>query len=116
MTAASGSSIPPRPAISLNLFRAPVSPSGEILAGAEQLTAGAGLVPGAALSPDGKVAFASASLLEQIYEHPIANERVTGTRTRMPRYHGLRNRSPSISRDGRWLAYAVPDLEYRQAP
>jgi Tol biopolymer transport system component len=100
---------------SLNLFRAPVSPSGEILAGAEQLTAGAGLVPGAALSPDGKVAFASASLIEHIYAIPIATERVPATRRRLPRYHGLRNNSPSISRDGRWLAYAVTDLEYREA-
>src|ERR1051326_2243641 len=115
MTAASGSSIPPRPAISLNLFRAPISSSGEILAGAEQLTAGAGLVPGAALSPDGQVAFAPGSLIERIYSIPIATERVASARTRIPLYYGLRNSSPSIWRDGRWLAYAVTDLESRYA-
>jgi Tol biopolymer transport system component/DNA-binding winged helix-turn-helix (wHTH) protein len=93
---------------SLSLFRVGISPKGEIVGKPEQLTSGAELVPNAALSADGKLAFASSSFSEQIYAIPITRKRgVSAQNWPVTRSESLRNGSPSISRDGRWLAYAA---------
>ena len=94
---------------SRSLFRVAISTRGELGSKPEQLTSGTGLIQDAALSDDGKLAFASASLNEQIYAIPTIVDR--GVRLEEARRvtftEGLRNHSPSVSRDGRWLAYAA---------
>jgi Tol biopolymer transport system component/DNA-binding winged helix-turn-helix (wHTH) protein len=98
---------------SLNLFRVALSESYEITGKPEQLTSGAGLIPNASASQDGKVAFASVSLTEGMIT--IAPDGPNGAGALLERSAGLRNRSPSVSRDGRWLAYAATDFYGRAA-
>jgi hypothetical protein len=102
---------------SRNPFRMAIPPNGGVLGKPEQLTSGPGLILQASLSRDGKLAFTSASLNEQIHAIPITNlgEGNSGLNSRLTRHEGVRNYSPTISRDGRWLAYAANRLRGDQA-
>jgi Tol biopolymer transport system component len=93
---------------SRSLFRVGISSGGELDPKPEQLTSGSTLIENASLSQDGKLAFASVSLTEQVYAIPAETDR--GERLQdassLTRTEGQRNHSPSLSRDGRWMAYA----------
>jgi DNA-binding winged helix-turn-helix (wHTH) protein/dipeptidyl aminopeptidase/acylaminoacyl peptidase len=101
---------------SRNLFRVPIFPNSGVLGKAEQLTSGPGLILHAVLARNGNLAFTSASLNEQIYAMPITDivEEGAGLNSRLARPDGLREYSPTISRDGRWLAYAASNLRADQ--
>jgi eukaryotic-like serine/threonine-protein kinase len=92
-----------------NVFRVAVSPSGKVAAKAEQLTSGTGFDGSVDLSTDGKLVFTSFTGVGQIWSIPVdANRAQTrGEPIQITHSEGVDNRSPSISRDGRWLAYAV---------
>ena len=98
---------------SVNLFRVGLSPNYEVIGEPQQLTSGTGYIPNASASQDGKLAFASVSLTEGIIAVPW-NTPPAGT-VFLDRSAGLRNISPSVSRDGRWLAYGATDFDAKVA-
>jgi Tol biopolymer transport system component/DNA-binding winged helix-turn-helix (wHTH) protein len=91
-----------------NLFRVAVF-DGKLAGKEEQLTSGAGISGHGSLSADGKFVFTSGALGGQIWVVKANTDRVQthGLPEQVTHTDGIVNDSPSISRDGRWLAYAA---------
>jgi len=91
-----------------NMLRVRISPQGRLDEKPEPLTSGTGRIGfGASISEDGKIAYFTApSLSTSIYEIPT-NDRgqKLGPTLQLPLSAEGGERSPSVSRDGRWLAY-----------
>ena len=89
------------------LLRVEISPRGQIDEKPEQLISGTG-APGhsASFSEDGKLAYTTTSYRESIYEIPVNDRGQKLGPTLQLALSGERNEgSPSVSRDGRWMAY-----------
>jgi len=89
------------------LFRIRVSEGGEIEGKPEQLTAGTGtLTRDVSVAEDGKIVYATRRFTESIYEIPIDSRgQRMGPTLQLPLPEGGNYSSPSLSRDGRWMAY-----------
>ena len=89
------------------LFRLRVSSQGQISGKSELVTSGTGrLGYGLSVSEDGKLVYATHTFTESIYEIPIDSRgQKSGPTVQLPLLEGLDYRSPSLSRDGRWLVY-----------
>jgi DNA-binding winged helix-turn-helix (wHTH) protein len=90
-----------------NVWRMPVSDEGRSLGPAERLTSGTTLEASPLLTPTGNVIFASLNLVQSIWSLPLdANSaRITGDLKKIT--DGPTEAQPSISLDGRKLAYVV---------
>lgn len=90
-----------------NLFRAPVS-GGRLTGRQEQLTSGTEINDEGSLSEDGKLVFSSGSFGGQIWiiRANTVQAQTEGQPEEVTHTDGLINNSPSVSRNGRWLAYA----------
>jgi eukaryotic-like serine/threonine-protein kinase len=90
------------------LYRAQVSSPGEVAESAELLTSGNGrLAPLGSASRDGKVVyslFSSSAAIYQIFLDKHGEKQ--GSTLQLPLPEGNYYSSPSLSRDGRWMAYA----------
>jgi Tol biopolymer transport system component/DNA-binding winged helix-turn-helix (wHTH) protein len=97
---------------SRSLFRVGVSPRGKLDPKPEQLTSGSTVIENAALSQDGKLAFASVSFTGHVYAIPVNFDRGEALQNAslLTLTGAQRNHSPSLSRDGRWMAYASTNL------
>ena len=111
------------------LFRLRISSQGQISGKSELLTSGTGrLGYGLSVSEDGKLVYTTHTFTDSIYEIPIDSRgQKSGPTVQLPLPEGVDYRSPSLSRDGRWLAYdaSVPgesnfirlkDLKQRRGP
>lgn len=91
------------------LFRLRVSSQGhaQISGKSELVTSGTGrLGYGLSVSEDGKLVYAIQTFTESIYEIPIDSRgQKSGPTVQLPLLEGVDYRSPSLSRDGRWLVY-----------
>jgi DNA-binding winged helix-turn-helix (wHTH) protein/Tol biopolymer transport system component len=88
------------------VLRVGISPRGQIRGEPEQLSSGTGhLGSGFSVSQDGKLIYTLLSITNSIYEIPtdIRGEK-TGPTLQLPLPEGS-SRSPSVSRDGKWMAY-----------
>jgi Tol biopolymer transport system component len=91
-----------------NLLRVGISAQGQLDGKPEQLTSGTGRIGfGASLSEDGKLAYFTApNFSASIYEIPTDDRgQKLGPTLQLPLSGEEDERSPSVSRDGRWLAY-----------
>ena len=88
------------------LLRVEILAGGQIVEKPEQLTSGTGALADAAFSEDGKLAYAVTTFSQSIYEIPT-NERgqKLGPTLQLSLSGAGDERSPAVSRDGRWLAY-----------
>jgi eukaryotic-like serine/threonine-protein kinase len=93
-----------------------VSPNGQRASKPERLTSRTGLISDASLSVDGKLAFTSRDVSEQIYVIPTAIEPANSPREplHLAGTEAIRNLSPSMSRDGRWMAYGTTEESNNQ--
>jgi DNA-binding winged helix-turn-helix (wHTH) protein/Tol biopolymer transport system component len=89
------------------LFRLRVSSQGQISGKSELAASGTGLLGyGLSVSEDGKLVYAIQTITESIYQIPIDSRgQKSGPTVQLPLLEGVNYRSPSLSRDGRWLAY-----------
>ena len=89
------------------LFRLRVSSQGETSGRSELVTSGTGrLGYGLSVSEDGKLVYTTQTIAESIYEIPMDSRgQKSGPTVQLPLLEGVDYRSPSLSRDGRWLAY-----------
>jgi DNA-binding winged helix-turn-helix (wHTH) protein/Tol biopolymer transport system component len=89
------------------LLRLRLSSRGQISGKSELVTSGTGrLGYGLSVSDDGKLVYAIRSFTESIYEIPIDSRgQKSGPTVQLPLLEGVDYRSPSLSRDGRWLVY-----------
>jgi Tol biopolymer transport system component/DNA-binding winged helix-turn-helix (wHTH) protein len=89
------------------LFRLRVSSRGQISGKSELVTSGTGrLGYGLSVSDDGKLVYTIRSFTESIYEIPMDGRgQKSGPTVQLPLLEGVDYRSPSLSRDGRWLVY-----------
>ena len=89
------------------LFRIRVSSQGQVDTEPEQLTAGTGrLAYGMSVSGDGKLVYPISNFTESIYEIPTGSQgQKSGPTLQLPLAEGGIYRSPSLSRDGRWMVY-----------
>jgi Tol biopolymer transport system component/DNA-binding winged helix-turn-helix (wHTH) protein len=89
------------------LFRIGISAQGQIDEKPELLTSGTGeLGDNVSLSEDGQLAYAITSLRESIYEIPTNGRgQKLGPTLQLPLSGEGDERSPSVSRDGRWVVY-----------
>jgi DNA-binding winged helix-turn-helix (wHTH) protein/Tol biopolymer transport system component len=91
------------------LFRLRVSSPGQISGKSELVASGTGLLGyGLSVSEDGKVVYAIQTFTESIYEIPIDSRgQKSGPTIQLPLLEGVKYRSPSLSRNGRWLVYGA---------
>ena len=91
-----------------NLFRVAVG-DGKLAGNPEQLTAGAGVSGHGDFSADGKLVYDFDFYGGQILVVPVDTDRAQtkGQPEQITHTDGVINLAPSISRDGRWLAYAA---------
>jgi len=91
------------------LFRLRVSSQGQISGKPELVTAGTGgLSYGLSVSEDAKLVYATRTFTESIYEIPLDSRgQKSGPTVQLPFLQGVDYGSPSLSRDGRWLAYGA---------
>jgi eukaryotic-like serine/threonine-protein kinase len=91
-----------------NLFRVAVS-GGKLAGNPEQLTSGAGVSLQGDFSEDGSLVFTFGTFGGQIWVVPADTDRAQtrGQPEEVTHTEGILNKSPSISRDGRWLAYTA---------
>jgi DNA-binding winged helix-turn-helix (wHTH) protein/Tol biopolymer transport system component len=89
------------------LFRLRLSSQGQISGKSELVTSGTGrLGYGLSVSEDGTLVYTTQTFTESIYEIPIDSRgQKSGPTVQLPLLEGVDYRSPSLSRDGRWLAY-----------
>ena len=91
-----------------NLSRVAVAGS-QLAGGPEQLTFGSGVSGQGDFSADGKLVYDFATYGGQIWVVPVDADRAQtlGPPEQVTNTDGVLNDSPSISRDGRWLAYVA---------
>ena len=82
-----------------------MSARGQVGEKAEQLTSGTGMIGGSALSEDGKLAYQVDNYIQSIYEIPTNDRGQKVGPTVQLSLAGGADRSPSVSRDGRWMVY-----------
>jgi len=89
------------------LLRIHVSQIGKMEGKPEQLTTGTGrLSRDVSVAEDGKLVYATRSFTESIYEIPTDSRgEKSGPTIQLPLAEGGNYSSPSVSRDGRWMAY-----------
>ena len=89
------------------LFRMRMSAQGQLSGMPELLTSGTmGLAYGLSVSEDGRLVYATRTFTDSIYEIPTDSRgRKTGPTAQLPLPEGVDYQSPSLSRDGQWLAY-----------
>ena len=89
------------------LFRIEVSGTGKLDGKPEQLTTGTGRFTWeVSVAEDGKLVYATQRFTESIYEIPIDSRgQKSGATVQLPLPEGVAYSSPSLSRDGRWMAY-----------
>ena len=90
-----------------NLFRVPLTANGKRAGEPEQLTYTTGFAENPSVSEDGKLVFDSGTATTNLWSIPIDTNRahVTGERQSITQAEGVSNDSPSLSRDGKMLAY-----------
>jgi Tol biopolymer transport system component len=90
----------------LNLFRVAVTSNGTVTSPSEQLTFTADSW-GPSVSENGRMVFLSGDLSTNLWSIPIDANRaqVTGERQSVTQVEGLQERNPSLSRDGRNVAF-----------
>jgi eukaryotic-like serine/threonine-protein kinase len=101
-----------------NLFRVSISSDGKVTSDPEQLTFATGLDTSPSLSEGGRMVFDSSTGNTNLWSIPIDADRarVTGERQRLTQVEGVRDDSPSVSQDGKKVAFfsgnrlAVKDL------
>jgi serine/threonine protein kinase len=89
-----------------NLFRVAVASDGTVTSAPEQLTFTADSW-GPSVSGNGRMVFLSGDLSTNLWSTPIDANRaqVTGDRQAVTQVEGLHERNPSLSRDGRYVAF-----------
>jgi len=89
------------------LFRVRISAQGQLSGKPELLTSGTvRLGYGLSVSEDGKLVYATRTFTNSIYEIPTDSRgRKSGPTAQLPLPEGVDYSSPSLSRDGSWLAY-----------
>jgi Tol biopolymer transport system component/DNA-binding winged helix-turn-helix (wHTH) protein len=92
----------------INLFRVAVA-DGKLTGNQEQLTSGAAVSTSGDLSADGNLVFNSATSSGQVWVVTADTNRAQtrGQPEQVTHTVGVDNGSPSVSRDGRWLAYSA---------
>ena len=90
-----------------NLFRVAVSSNGKVISDPEQLTLATGLANSPSIAGNGRMVFSSSSGNTNLWSIPIDADsaRVTGERQRLTQVEGVRDDSPSLSRDGKKVAF-----------
>ena len=90
-----------------NLFRVAITSNGTVTSEPEQLTSATGLAVTPTVSGSGRMVFGSATGSTNLWSIPIEADhvRVTGERQRLTEVEGVRDDSPSLSRDGKRVAY-----------
>jgi serine/threonine protein kinase len=90
-----------------NLFRVAVSTDGKVTSDPEQLTFATGLATSPSVCASGRLTFGSSTGSTNLWSIPIDTDhaRVTGERQRLTQVEGVRDDSPSLSRDGTKVAY-----------
>jgi serine/threonine protein kinase len=90
-----------------NLFRVAISTDGKVAPDPEQLTFATGLATSPSVCGSGRLVFNSSTGSTNLWSIPIDTDhaRVTGERQRLTQVEGLRDDSPSLSRDGTKVAY-----------
>lgn len=89
-----------------NLFRVAITGDGKVTSDPEQLTF-ASIATAARVSENGRMVFLNAEVSTNLWSIPIDTNRarVTGERQSLTRVEGLRDKSPSVSRDGNKVAF-----------
>jgi Tol biopolymer transport system component len=90
-----------------NVWRMPVSDEGRSLGPAERLTSGTTLEASGQLTPSGNLIFSSLNLVQSIWSVPLDADRAMVTGELKKLTDGPTGAEPSISLDGRKLAYVV---------
>jgi Tol biopolymer transport system component len=90
-----------------NLFRVAIGSSGKLTSDPEQLTFTTGFSNYASVSDTGRMVFASGTGSTNLWRIPIDTDRaqVTGERQSLTKVEGIRHDSPSLSRDGKTVAF-----------
>jgi len=90
-----------------NLFRVAFSREGKVTSDPEQLTLATGLATSPTLSVNGRMVFGSSTGSTNLWSIPIDTDhaRITGERQRLTQVEGVRDDAPSLSRDGKKVAY-----------
>jgi serine/threonine protein kinase len=89
-----------------NLFRVAVTSDGKVTSAPEQLTFSANSW-GPSVSENGRMVFLTGDMSTNLWSIPIDTNsaRVTGDRVSLTQVAGLRNKNPSLSRDGKNAAF-----------
>jgi eukaryotic-like serine/threonine-protein kinase len=97
---------------SWKLWRVSISPREAIDQNPELLASGTGrLGPGGAASPDGRLAYNIWRIDNSVYQIPTSERgEKTGPTVELALPGGSMHRSPSVSRDGKWMAYDNSDV------
>src|ERR1700722_6701405 len=88
-----------------DLFRVAITGDGKITSDPEQLTfTSNSFAP--TISENGRMVFLNAEVSTNLWSIPIDTDRarITGERQNLTRVEGVRDKSPSVSRDGKKLA------------
>jgi serine/threonine protein kinase len=90
-----------------NLFRVAITSDGKVTSDREQLTFTTGHSGGPSASESGRMVFHSGSGSTNLWSIPIDTNRarVTGERQSLTQVEGVRDKSPSLSRDGKKVAF-----------
>jgi serine/threonine protein kinase len=90
-----------------NLFRVAITSDGKVASDREQLTFTTGSSDDPSVSESGRMVFASGTATTNLWSIPIDtnNARVTGDRQSLTQVEGVHDDSPSLSRDGKQVAF-----------
>ena len=90
-----------------SLFRVAISRDGKVTSDPEQLTSTTGSSYSFSVSETGRMVFTSGVTTTNLWTIPIDTDRgrVTGERQSLTRVEGIRDNSPSLSRDGKKVAF-----------
>jgi eukaryotic-like serine/threonine-protein kinase len=90
-----------------NLFRVAMSSDGKVTQEPEQLTFATGLATSHSVSGSGRMVFDSSTGSTNLWSIPIDTNhaRVTGERQKLTQVDGVRDDAPSVSRDGKKVAF-----------
>ena len=91
-----------------NLFRVAITSDGKVTSEPEQLTLATGLATAPRVSVNGRMVFGSSTGSTNLWSIPIDADhaRITGERQRVTQVEGVRDDAPSLSRDGKKVAYS----------
>ncbi len=90
-----------------NVFQVAITSDGKLTSDPEQLTFTTGYSGGPSVSESGRMVFHSGTAMANLWSIPIDTNhaRVTGDRQSLTQVEGIRNNSPSLSRDGKKVAF-----------